>query len=197
MQAVSFLPKLFQKIWGMVTGCVHAKTWNTQYLFWFAAHATYWHSPSYSPSALLSGGHTRCLDYRALLFWAQQGGLFKQGDYRVLGVDRAGWWFWPCTVTHFSLGRPPGLNYKAFICRTTRLLLDVAPCVSLRLVRAAMLKLRLKHLVNCSGHFSWVITSCPFLLCAQHLLETIWKQTKVELKSGDMRAKNRMTRPIF
>lgn len=67
------------------------------------------------------------------------------------------------------------LNYKAFICHTTRLLLDVAPHVSLCAVCAracasqrptpppTLLKLQLKRLVDRSGRFSRVITSCAFL----------------------------------
>lgn len=146
MQGLSFSPKtvpedLRQGDWV----CARSKTRNIQYLFSSAVNATYSRSPSYSPSAPLSGGHTRCLDYRALLFWAQQGGLFKQGDYRVLGVGRAGRWFRPCAVTHSSLGRPPRLNYKAFICHTTRLLLDVAPHVSLCAVCA---RARVRHNVR-------------------------------------------------
>lgn len=59
------------------------------------------------------------------------------------------------------------------------------------------LKLQLERLVDRSGRFSRVITSCAFLSRAQQLLEIIHKQTKLEQTSGHMRGKYFQPRPIF
>lgn len=157
MQATPFSPKTVPEDLRQGDWACARSNMEIHYLFWFAVNATYSRSPSYSPS----GGHTRCLDYRALLFWAQQGGLFKQGDYRVLGVAGFGPARLPTPASAAPLTR---LNYKAFICHTTRPLLDVVPhvslCVACSPVHLTILKLQLQHLVVCAGHFSRVITSC-------------------------------------
>lgn len=206
MQAFPFLPKLFQKIWGRVTGCVRAqKHGNIQYLFSSAVNATLLAlAQLLSLSAALRGSHTvPWLQSPSILSPAgrpvQTGRLQSAGSRprRPVVLALRGYPLQPRS--------PPRLNYKAFICHTTRLLLDVAPHVSLCAVcsRACVttsdppLKLQLKRLVDPSGRFSRVITSCAFLSRAHQLLETVQKQTKLGLTSGHMRGKYFQPRPIF
>lgn len=172
MQAFPFLPKLFQKIWGRVTGCVRAqKHGNIQYLFSSAVTATLLAlAQLLSLSAALRGSHTvPWLQSPSILSPAgrpvQTGRLQSAGSRprRPAVLALRGYPLQPRSA--------PRLNYKAFICHTTRLLLDVAPHVSLCAVcaRACVttsdppLKLQLKCLVDPSGRFSRVITSCAFL----------------------------------
>lgn len=96
-----------------------------------------------SPSSRLSEGHTQCLDYRALLFWAQEGSLSCRssnreitGHYRAAGVGRADCGLGSAQLrynTRARLAFQP--KYKAFICHKTRFACKVAPrvCVCVQL----------------------------------------------------------------
>lgn len=179
MQAFPFLPKLFQKIWGRVTGCVRAqKHGNIQYLFSSAVNATLLAlAQLLSLSAALRGSHTvPWLQSPSILSPAgrpvQTGRLQSAGSRprRPAVLALRGYPLQPRSA--------PRLNYKAFICHTTRLLLDVAPHVSLCAVRARVrhnvrppAQAAVKCLVDPSGRFSQVITSCAFLSRAHQLLK--------------------------